>query len=486
MKTAASKILLLIPLLVLVLLEACSKKGITPQDKQPGVTFSSKTVTKGTAGIRQAKTAVLSADYAVVGINGKIYKTPVYKTGGNVYTEAIKLDPGSYTLTEFILVHSGASPDSTDDVPVYALPLGGSAYATFVSTPAGFHFNIGSLNKKEIPVEVLQFQAGEEHKFGLDYAYLPNSVLRHQIFAGRFFPADFHNYTGSFYQSQPNGIQAEMPAIFRIDVYRNGNLIKSFNNENATGDYPLDVSYPDDSQITDHYRFDLFLYAKTGNGFGYRLIHRWYFSDDQLLHHSSDGIVHFVVGNGQQQADYVFGPYLNLPEKCTLTVDPGYAPGSKGSYFDGKVENVPAGYKLNSGVYPYWCGTDSVNINLGHTYTMDVFSSLVPDALPAYTRYAGRWNEINWLFNHLNQYPFYDWDILQGAAWMILNDWNGTGHSGVSDANSVVIRMANDARGHADFIPDFGQKAAVIFIPERTRYDEQTPKVQVVFTFIEI
>jgi len=474
--------------LLLLAFAACSKTDLPSNDQKQEVTFSSKTVQKNARDTDSFKSATLQADYALIGINSKLYKIPVYEIEGTTYSMSIKLDPGNYTLTKFLLMNSGTSAsDTTDDVPVYALPMAGSDYAAFVEQPAGFSFSVNAMNKTEIPVEVLLFQPEDYQKFGFDFTVLPHTTIRRQLFSGRLLPNDLPSYTGSLYQSQPNGLQAEMPAIFRIEVYRNGTFVESFNNEDNLGQQALKVSYPDENGSIDQFRFDLFVYVKSGTGFAYRFIHSWEFSDDQLLHHSNDGIVHFVVGNAQdQQADYAFGPYLNLPESCTLVVDQGFAPGSLGSYFDGNVQDIPSVYKLSNGTYRYWCGTDSISINLGHPYNMNVFSSLSSNALPAYARHPGRWNEINWLFNHLDNYAFYDWDILQGAVWMILNDWSGTGHSGVSNANSLVVQMANTARAHADFIPGFGQKAAVIFIPQNTRHEEQTPKVQVVFTFIEI
>lgn len=474
-------------LLLLLAFAACAKTGLPSNDKKQEVTFSSKTIQKGAKSTVSLKSATLKADYAVVGIGTKLYKIPVYVLNGVIYTTSIKLDPGNYTLTKFLLMNSGqTASDSTDDVVVYALPMAGADYAAFVEHPAGFNFSVNALNKKEVQVEVLLFNPADYEKFGFDFTVLPNTAIRHQLFSGRFIPADFNAYTGSLYAQQSSGLQADMPAIFRIDVYRNGAFVKSYNNKDNLGLQALRVSYPDDNQSNDQFRFDLYVYGKSGTGFDYRFIRSWEFSNGQQLHHSSDGIVHFVVGNAQDtQADYAFGPYINLPDNYTLVVDQGFAPGSMGSYFDG-TQNVPAGYAMANGTYRYWCGTDTVSINLGYVYKMDVYSSLIPDALPAYTRHPDRWNEVNWLFNHLNNYAFYDWDILQGAAWMILNDWDGMGHSGVSDANALVLQMVNAARSHADFVPGYGQKAAIILVPQYTGHEEQTPKVQVVFTFIHL
>ena len=474
-------------LTTLVILNGCTKSQLQTNDFKQDVSFSSKKILNKPNSINLLKSVPLSVDYAIIGIDDNIYKIPTYQINGTIYTTSIKLNPGNFTLSKFILMNNGGSEsDSTDDIPVYALPQSGSEYAAFVNHPAGFHFNVNSLEKKEVSLEVLSFQPDNYQKFGFNFNILPNTIIRNQFFKGIFIPVDYNLYTGSLYQSQTNGLQPDMPAIFRIDVYRNGNFVKSYSNEEIPENESLKVSYPDSKQNPDSFRFDLFLYAKSGNSFEYRFIHSWKFSDDELLHHGNNGIVDFSIGDAQQQVDYSFGPYINLPLNCMLTVDPGYAPGSRGSYFDGQTQNIASGYHLTNNIYRFWCGTDTVAINMGYSYSMDVFSSLSPESLPAYTRNSTQWNEINWLFNNLNNYPFYDWDILQGAVWMILNNWNGTGHSNVSDANSIVIRMANDARNHSDFIPDFGQKAAIIFIPKNTHHEEQNPKVQVVFTLLEI
>jgi hypothetical protein len=274
-----------------------------------------------------------------------------------------------------------------------------------------------------------------------------------------------------------------MPAIYRIDVYRNDQFIKTYNNENTQGESPLEIGYPDGDQTTDEFKFELYLYVKTGNAFDYRYIHAWYFSDDQTLPTESDGLVHFSVGDtDQSQQNYSFGPYLDVPQYCSLTIDFGIAPGSLGSYFNGIVSGIDGNYALQNGRFPSYCGTDTVGINLGYAYQMCAISSLTSDLLPQYARGADRWNALNWLYNHLENYAFYDWDILQGASWMILNDWDGTGHSGVSQANSIVLQMVSDARQHPDFIPAYGQKAAIVFVPKNVHADELQPSVQVVFT----
>ncbi len=468
-------------------LSSCQKLNYTENDTTGEVSFNSQAVqSKQSPGSFQKEQPTV--DYAIVEINQKTYSLPVYNLNGNTYTTAIKLTPGNYILSKFLLMNGNQTiSDSSDDKIVYATPMTGSQYANFVSHPAGFSFDVQTLNKTEVSVEVLRFKAEDYQKFGFDFTLLPQNTIREQRFDGRFIPNDPNNYSGSLYQSQTNGLQSIMPAIYKINVYRNNILVTSYNNESTRGEQVLTIQYPDDNQTTDQFRFDLYAYVKTGTGFGYRFIHSWEFTDGQTLLHNNDGIVHFVIGNVQNtEANYVFGPVANLPEKCVLTINHGFAPGSLGGYFDGTTTDIATGFSLENSTFPSWCGTDTVSINLGHAYDMEVFSSLTPELLPAYARSATRWNQLNWLINHLNNYSFYDWDILQGAFWMILNDWDGTGHSMVSDANSIVRQMVWDAKAHSNFIPGYGQKAAVIFIPQNTGHAEATPKVQVVFTYITL
>jgi len=441
MKTSGNILRWTALLLIVMAFSACRKINTpVPDNSRQEVTFSSQAVNKGEKNVL-SQNDLQHIDYALIGIDTKIYTAQVYQLDGKFYTTSLKLSTGSYTLTKFLLMSNNqTAADSSDDFVVYATPMAASDYAAFVDHPAGFSFNVGTLIKTEVKLDVLLFQPEDYRKFGFDFTILPQITVREQRFAGRFIPADPNAYSGSLYQSQSNGLQPDMPAIYKIEVYRNKAYVTAYSNEDTPDEQVMAVRYPDKNQAADAFRFDLYVYVKSGDGFDYRFVHSWEFSDGQLLKHGSDGVVHFVVGDPQnQEADYAFGPAANLPQNCTLTIDHGFAPGSLGGYFDGLVSDVSGNYSLVNNSYPNWCGTDTVSINLGHAYNMSVISSLTPELLPAYTRTAGRWNQLNWLFNHLSNYSFYDWDILQGASWMILNDWNDIGHSGVSDANSLVL-----------------------------------------------
>jgi hypothetical protein len=115
----------------------------------------------------------------------------------------------------------------------------------------------------------------------------------------------------------------------------------------------------------------------------------------------------------------------------------------------------------------------------------NVYSSLYPDALPAFTAYADKWARVNWIFNHLDYYPGYTWGEVQGAIWKIMNNWNGQAAGGVPDADATVDQMVNDSQSHTDFTPLPGGWAAVIFVPEGTDPNATNPNLQTMFVQVD-
>lgn len=478
-------IIFFLPLAILIVLSSCNKDGILTGDDMSlqEVSFSTRVLSGGKKSIYD----VSGIDYALVQIDTVKYRPAVYTIDGNIYTQSIKLPPGSYTLSKFLMMNDNNTPDDySDDVIILATPMEGSDFALFVSEPAGFSFNVDRLKKTNIGIEVVYFNPSDYYKFGFDYDVLPATTVREQLFAGLVMPRNFNDYADSWYQNQSSGLQNEMPAIFRISVFRNGRFVRSFSNEDVLDSKVVAVSYPDGDNTQDDFRFDLEVYLKIGNGFGYKYLKSWEFSDDEMIPAESDGIVHFIITECGSTGDNVIGPYINLPTSVKFKINPSWAPGSLGSYFDGEFSDIPLGFKIGNGIYGAWCGTDSVSININHTYEMDVYSSLLPSVLPAYTRYATKWNEVNWLFNNLQNYSGYSWSDVQGAVWKILNNWDGTAHYNVPEPGSVVNNMVNDAGLHGSFIPTCGEKAAVILVPKGTKRNAASPIVQVVFVMVDI
>ena len=476
----------LLVLLTATIFTSCKKElGLTGEDASgQEVTFNPSLFADGKKGTME----VSGVDYCYIEIDSMVFRPATYVLDGKIYTQSIKLTPGSYQLNKFLMMNDNNTPeDFSDDVVMLAAPMEGSEYAAFVNQAAGFSFVVNHLKKANIDVEVILFSPADYDKFGFDIDVLPATTIREQKFVGLILPKNPADYANSLYLNQSTGLQNEMPAIFSIDVFRNGRFVKSVDNEVQLGETFVTITYPDGDNTTDNYRFDLNVYVRIGASFGYKYVKSWEFSDNEMIPAEPDGMVHFVLSEcGSNGGSGQIGPYMNLPESCNFTIQPNWAPGSLGAYFDGELSDVPVGFSIGNGLYSAWCGTDSVSININHTYEMDVYNSLLPSVLPLYIRSATRWNAVNWLFNNLSNYPSATWGEIQGAAWEILNDWNGISHTNVPDADGLVESMVNEARLHDDFIPSCGQKAAVIFVPKGTQREAATPKIQVVFVMANL
>jgi hypothetical protein len=487
MMNLIGKIIYLITISLFVIAASCRKIEVTPDNNMQEVVFTTDIVSGGLKNGTEINDGN-GVDYALIKIDTMVFKPQVFVLDGSVYTQAIKLTPGLYNISSFLLMNDNNTVnDFSDDFIMLAAPVQGSDYASFVNRPAGIDFTVDNFKKAEIEMEVLYFNSSDYDKFGFDFDVLPNTTIRTQYFKGIINTCHTDEYYGSLYESQTGGVNSQMNAIFRIDVYRNGRFVKSYDNFNSFGDSIVTVKYPDDDNIKDVFDFQLFIYAKSGNGFDYNPLHIWHFEDTDLLVSNGDGVVDFSIGSSPSFSfDYVFGNYIDLPKTTSLTINSQWAPGNLNTYFDAELTNVDAAHQLGNGSYPAWCGTDSVNININHPYEMDVYSSLFYGLLPEYIKYPDKWNKINWLFNNLSQYNGYSWRDIQGAVWIILNNWDGTGHDNIPDITPMMINISEDANNHPDFIPVCGQKAAVIFVPHRTKPDANYPVVQVVFTLINI
>jgi hypothetical protein len=472
-------------LLVTFFAASCHKANEDDVSVLKEVSFSSKEMPK--SGLKSSN-AQENADYASIVINGTTYTPAVYYLDGVAYTQGIKLPVGDYTLTQFLLMTYNNTPnDMSDDSIVSAVPEVGSQYASFVNTPLEIQFHVGAFEKNEIPVEVLSFTSAEFEAFGFNWFTMSQTTVREQLFFGDISMKHPADYAGSLYEQQTNGLQVDMPAIFKIKVYRNDLFVAEYDNEAWLGEGDiLHVAYPDGDNTIDHFRFDLYIYVKIGASFDYKFFHSWTFDDDELIDSGSDGVVDFVLGNAiATTPDLLLPPYINLPVSCTYTIGNTYAPGTQGGYVDATISGVGNGYDFNNGAFASWCGDLQTTIGVGVTYDMDVYSSLYPDLLPAYASYGEKWSRVNWIFNNLDKYPGYTWGELQGAIWKIMNSWNGSALGGVPSADATVDQMVNDSQSHTDFTPLPGGWAAVIFVPQGTPPESQNPNIQTVFIQVD-
>ncbi len=462
------KKLALISVLIAAVLFGCKKEETGPATQD--VVFTPKKMTKD--GLKSSNSQ--TADYAKVVINGTTYYPEVFYLNGNTYTQSIKLPVGTYTISEFLLMDDNNTPDDmSDDIILEATPMAGSTYADFVTNPLTFDFTVEAFKKAEIQIEVLDFEAANYQEFGFVWFNAQENTVREQLFFGDLCVKHPDDYAGSLYANQTNGVQIDMPAIFRIDVYQNGTFFKSYNNEyhsDGSGWYgegaPLHVLYNDRDGETDNFEFKLYILVADGNSFSYKLFHTWTFSDDQTISAGSDGVVDFVLGNCQlTDADLELPPYMNLPQTLTYTITNVPAASGEG-YFDADIQGVGAGYDIQNGTWPAYCGDYATLINSGTTYTMDVYSSLYPDDIPAFPHTnKDNYDKVNWLINHLDNYPTHTWSDIQAFIWKMVTDWDGNNSGLVGNwaDHPVAQTMYADAMANGTgFEPLPGQYAMVV------------------------
>ncbi|HDO27431.1 MAG TPA: hypothetical protein ENH02_04870 [Bacteroidetes bacterium] len=431
------------------------------------------------------------ADYAVVVIDGISYRPYVFYIGGTPFTEVIKLFPGSYHVDEFLLMNDSGTPGFLDDdIIVEAVPEVGSEYARFVTSPVSFEITVAEYGKTEIPVEVICFDENEFDSFGFDWFTMTEITVRSQNISGSLCVENPDDYGGSLYEGQSNGLQNQMPAIFRIDVYRNGAFLLSYNNEDWLGETdPLDLKYPDLDNASDHFDFELYVLVKSCGGFYYKQLETWSFDDDSKLVTGDDEVVDFVVGDCTT-GDYQIPEYLYLPEQSKFKVK-DFGPGTLGTFVDIRLTQIPDGYLIEKGIYPGWNGEHSTidynNQYNDEAYIVNIYSSLCSN-LPDPVSFENKnWPAVNWLINHLDQYPGYQWDDLQAAFWLILDqdpEWDGEGLFGVRPLSDLQFarQMHDDAiNDGTGFVPEDGDLYAIIFLKSNAEGRSGNPVVHVRF-----
>ncbi len=485
------KLMLILTVSGLVFLFAgCNKqKTETPgtQQSSQGVSFS---IAPGqTGGLKStASTDCFSqtANYAKITIDGKHYLRAIFYVDGVPYTNTLQLGTGLHTLQEFTIWSDHQTPnDSTDDVMLSAVPHSGSTYSPYVSSPLDIAFSVEAFKKTQVPVEALCYQPSNYTDFGFTFFQIEEVTLREQPFFGDLCIKSIADYSipGSPYLSQSNGIQIDLPAIFKIDVYRNNVLVNSFSNAAWHGEgQPLKVQYADRKGIPDNFEFKLYVMVRKGSGFDYVYFKSWTFADAQVIPQNADGVCDFSIGYCNPNADYVLPPWINLPATSTYIISGAYAPGSQGGYVDATLSNISGGYEVSNGLYASWCCDHQTTITVGQSYNMNVFSSLYPDLLPAFAQ-TRPWDKYNWLLNHLDWYAGYHWYDLQGALWLLESPaWNGVAEGGVPNVTGMMTQMKNDANAYGSgYKVPTGGWAAVVFIPAGTPGNASNPTIQTMF-----
>ncbi|MCD6178585.1 MAG: hypothetical protein J7K39_01655 [Bacteroidales bacterium] len=301
-------------LMVGLIIVSCNKPADVPATQE--VVFKATTATTG---LKAGDCDTEVAHYALIEIDNDILKVDVFYLEGMIYTNTIKLSPGNHTIKSFVLKNDNGTPnDDTDDIIVKATPLIGSDYAGFVQNPLPFDFNVDAFYKAEVNIEILCFEAAEITDFGFAWFTVNEITVRELCFFGDFCTDDYMDYTNTLYGSQTYGVRHDMPAIFKIDIYRNNTFLISYNNEyHADGSdwfgegAALCVQYPDFENVTDNYKFELWVKVLVGNSFEYKLFHTFTTTDAGQLNSGADNILDFVIGDCVPDADLVLPAYYN-------------------------------------------------------------------------------------------------------------------------------------------------------------------------------
>ncbi len=459
--------------LSVLLLTNCKKDNATVDKGQGEVTFSPSQTSNFD---KDAEfNCDLTVSYAYVVVDGMSYDLPVFYIDGKLTTQAIKLDVGAYDLEEFILMNDNETPEiKDDDIVVMASVNEEGELAPYMDMTLPVEFVVEGFIKVDLYVEVMCYYPEFHEWYGFEFFIVYRTDIHEKNFFGDLCLKAPYEYEGSLYDEQSQGLQADVPAIFEIEVWRNEEKLSTFSNASFLGEgKPLTVIYADREGILDEYEFRLSTLVKVGNAFEYVYFHSWFFEDVADIETGGDNVVDFVIGNCVYDAtDLLLPPWMNLPTGITYDcVHPGV-----NSYFDITLSDIGPGYDIhNGGPYEGWCADKHNDIGPG-LYIMDAKSSLYPDLLPGMWKMKGdALASCNWLFNNLDKYV-YTPDEMQDALWCLFDGIPCTG---------VGATMVAEALLHTDYSPLPGGWAAVLFFDQNDNPFLDTDHTQVTFFVVD-
>jgi len=473
--------LFFLPLLAALILSGCNPETPGPDPNALQEVIFSSPVLQGGAPLKSDPMSCDNppADYAAIvisdGVSTETYYPSVFYVNGVMYTQAIKLAPGSYFVSEFVLMQELGDPnDRDDDEAVNAAPHEGSSYGALLSNPLPVYFTVDAFTKIEVEIEILCFEEADFEDFGFVWFRVTEIAIRQMWFFGDFCTKNFEDYATSDYGPD---VAVDMPAIFRLDVYRNGDMTGSYTNVGQLTPGPVAIQYVDRPGVTDEFEIKVYILVKVGAGFEMKYFGSWFFNDNGQIDTQNgvgpgvDGVYDFVLGNcNALEADLAFAPYINLPSSGTLIAT---VPGDpREAYLNINLTFSGTGYDVLSGVQMGgFCFNEEVTIYVNQTYNVDIYSSLNPGSLPAFMQNL-EWDRVNWLINHLEEFPGYSWFDLQHAIWSLEDGaWSGAAHGSPGDigyvppATTIGLNMYNAAVLNGDgYQPLPGGWGAVTFV----------------------
>jgi hypothetical protein len=490
-------------MLIAVALFSCQKEKTDPVTTQD-VTFQAIKIDPG-AGLKNTADWDWKCNPALQPVYAEIdiylgaafvgtFRPAVFYLDDILYTQAIKLAPGTYTVSKFLVMDDMGTPaDLTDDEIYMATPDENADFSQYTNPDIRFDFVVEEFIKAEIPVQVLCFIPAEYTGFGFDWFVITEIIIREQCFFGDLCVKHIEDYEDSHYELQSTGLQIDMPAIMRIDVYKGDPpvFVESFTNDAppyGVGE-ALCVQYADVQGVTDVFTFELWIMVKQGPNFPFVFFKTLTFNDIWNIEDGDDNVYDFVLGNcNLTDPDLQLAPWQNLPTTASVEIwNPGV---TYNTYWDIRFHSyTPAGPYDLPAIPPSptahmggWCGDAGTTINEG-TFNANIYSSLRDENWPTGMPFTlPQIATVNWLMNHLSDYGYGMTSNTGGAAgavqqaiWKLLN---GTYNTGTPHADAVT--MYNAAVSQTNFVPLPGGWAAVLIVK-----DNDPDEYQLVFVLVD-
>ena len=429
----------------------------------------------------------MSMDYVVFELGGVSYTTVLYTVNGEILTEVIKLPIGSYALTSFLVYNNNGTPnDLSDDVLVKASPSEGSEYWDLMTNKLNLDVVVEAFYKKQVEVDVLCFEDLYYESFGFTWFELNDIKIERTCFFGDICTGCFADFEGSIYAQQPEGIQMDMPAIFQVKVYKEGETspIRVFDNTEWLGTGScLEVYWPNNLNEEENFTFELWVLLPSGAGFDYVLINTFDVQDEFGPEAGADGVVDFVLGECHyQNADYEFAYWMDLPTEDFSFTTGGSSPGAGGTYFDITLSGIESGYLLDNETYGIFCGDKAHTVNLNSTYNnVLAFNSLSNNLPSGFPLTSDEVTYVNYFFNHIGDYiAGFDYDNPTDATLIQHVIWGITDADIYTPTGEALTILNNVMANGAGYEVAPGGYAGIIFWVNGAE-----PSVQLVFTVID-
>jgi hypothetical protein len=341
---------LVIGLVSLLLLAGCSKEDpIVDPDSSMELILK---LEDGYGMFKGGTNCAFDVDYAMVIIGEydnknkrqkSISRFPTtYIDNGVLYTVPFtipKPPKGRYYMVDECLLYADENTvesNPTGDRLVSAAPHAGSFFSTKFTSAQTVDFVLDAFNKTTVGLSVFCFDGTDPSNYGFRWFKPAELIVRQKWFYGSFFPDNYIDYLTSSYDLAGR-LSINMPAIFKVQVYRDKNLDGVFaTNElqiefgNET-DYllgqvsPLSVMYAEGADDTGRFELRFLAYLKEGAAYTYKKVGSVYFegndpgvhltpfiqrnlSTDPVINPGIDNIFEFTIGNSTEGGgDFRFG-----------------------------------------------------------------------------------------------------------------------------------------------------------------------------------